>query len=58
MLKSLITISRLLKNVGEAAYARQKWPKERSLHAVNEHLEAILNEADATQVVFQQPVRR
>jgi len=47
-----------LKNVGEAASARQKWPKKRSLHGVNEHFEAIFNAAMATQVVFQQPVKR
>ena len=47
--------SRLLKNVGEAADARQKWPRKRSLPVVNEHFEAIFNAADATQVVFQQP---
>ncbi|MGE0367258.1 MAG: hypothetical protein AB7Q00_16150 [Phycisphaerales bacterium] len=47
--------NRLLKNVGEAADARREWPKKRSLPVVNEHFEAILNAADATQVVFQQP---
>ena len=50
-------ISRLLKNVGEAASARQKWPKKRSSLGVNVHFEAIFNAAMATQVVFQQPVR-
>ena len=52
------TSSRLLKNVFEAADARQKWPKERSLHGVNEHLEAIFNAAVATQIVFQRPARQ
>ena len=42
-----------LKNVGEAASARQKQAKKRSLHAVNEHFEPVFNEALATQVVFQ-----
>jgi hypothetical protein len=53
-------------NVGEAVVARQKWPKKRiapwmaliramqeqlpSLHKVNEHFEAIFNNATATQV--------
>ncbi|MGD9604418.1 MAG: HIRAN domain-containing protein [Dongiaceae bacterium] len=52
-----LSVSRLLKNVGEAADARREWPKKRSLPVVNEHFEAILNAADATQIVFQQPVR-
>ena len=41
-----------LKNVGEAASARQKQAKKRSLHAVNEHFEPVFNEALATQVIF------
>ena len=49
--------SRLLKNISEAAKARQKCPKQRSLHVVNEHFEGIFNEELATQVVFQQPAR-
>ncbi|OLU35570.1 NAD(P)H-binding protein [Pseudomonas sp. PA27(2017)] len=44
-----------LKNVGEAASARQKEAKKRSLQAVNEHFEPAFNAAMATQVVFQQP---
>src|SRR5690606_27077820 len=40
--------SRLLKNVGEAASARQKPVKKRSLRVVNEHLEPIFNAAMAT----------
>src|SRR5690606_32208942 len=43
------------KNVGEAASARQKSAKKRSLHGVNEHFEPTFNAAMATQVVFQQP---
>jgi hypothetical protein len=44
-----------LKNVGEAASARQKQAKKRSLRVVNEHFEPVFNVAMATQVVFQQP---
>lgn len=44
-----------LKNVGEAASARQKEAKKRSLQAVNEHFEPAFNAAMATQIVFQQP---
>jgi hypothetical protein len=44
-----------LKNVGEAASARQKQAKKRSLRVVNEHFEPVFNAAMATQVVFQQP---
>nr|WP_187272754.1 hypothetical protein [Pseudomonas mendocina] len=40
--------NRPLKNVGEAASARQKQPKKRSLRAVNEHFEAVFNAAMAT----------
>ena len=47
--------NRSLKNVGEAASARQKQAKKRSLRAVNEHFEPVFNAAMATQVVFQQP---
>src|SRR3990167_4989715 len=47
--------SRPLKNVGEAAKTRQKWPKKQSLRVVNEHFEAIFNAILATQVVFQRP---
>ncbi len=49
--------SRLLKNVGEAASARQKLAKKRSLQVVNEHFEPIFNAAMATQVVSQQPAQ-
>ncbi|PIA66526.1 hypothetical protein EGJ86_06340 [Pseudomonas sp. o96-267] len=49
--------NRPLKNVGEAGKTRQKQPKKRSLRVVNEHFEAVLNEALPTQVVFQQPVK-
>jgi hypothetical protein len=47
-----------LKNVGEAASARQKQAKKRSLRVVNEHFEPAFNAAMATQVVFQQPASR
>ncbi|PIA69724.1 hypothetical protein CDO35_08645 [Pseudomonas sediminis] len=45
------------KNVGEAASARQKQAKKRSLRVVNEHLtglafQPVFNAAMATQVVF------
>ena len=50
-------ISRPLKNVGEAAEARQKQAKKRSLRVVNEHFESVFNDASATQVVFQQPAK-
>jgi acetoacetyl-CoA synthetase len=46
-----------LKNVGEAASARQKQAKKRSLRAVNEHFEPVFNAAMATQVVFQRPAK-
>jgi hypothetical protein len=45
-----------LKSVGEAASARQKQAKKRSLRVVNEHFEPVFNAAMTTQVVFQQPV--
>jgi hypothetical protein len=51
------TISSLLKNVIEAANARQKQAKKRSLHGVNEHFEFVFNAAVATQIVKQQAVR-
>ncbi|MGP0171568.1 DJ-1/PfpI family protein [Pseudomonas sp. NCHU5208] len=50
-------LNRPLKNVGEAGWPRQKQPKKRSLRAVNEHFEAVFNDGQATQVVFQQPVK-
>src|SRR5690606_7644690 len=40
------------KNVGEAASARRKQAKKRSLRVVNEHFEPVFNAAMATQVVF------
>ena len=46
-----------MKNVGEAAGARQKQAKKRSLRVVNEHFEPVFNAAMATQVVFQQPAK-
>ena len=52
-LPSVIKPKEPLKNVGEAASARQKHAKKRSLHAVNEHFEPVFNEAVATQIVFQ-----
>jgi hypothetical protein len=45
-----------LKSVGEAASARQKQAKKRSLRVVNEQFEPVFNAAMTTQVVFQQPV--
>jgi len=45
--------SRSLKDVGEEGWPRQKQPKKRSLRAVNEHFEAVFNDGQATQVVFQ-----
>jgi hypothetical protein len=53
----MIAANRPLKNVGEAASARQKQAKKRSLRAVNEHFEPVFNAAMATQVVFQQPAK-
>ena len=50
--------NRPLKNVGEAANARQKQAKKRNLRVVNEHFEPVFNAAMATQVVFQQPAKR
>ncbi|WP_322979963.1 hypothetical protein [Pseudomonas sp. C11] len=40
------------KNVIEAASARQKQAKKRSLRVVNEHFERVFNAAMATQIVF------
>src|SRR5690554_1722967 len=57
VLYTTLLISRLLKNVIEAARPRQKWPQKRGVLVVSEHLEAIFNEGLAMQVVFQQPVR-
>jgi len=47
--------SRPLKNVFEAADARQKQAKKRSLCMINEHFESVFNTAAATQIVFQRP---
>jgi hypothetical protein len=41
-------INRPLKNVGEAAKARQKQAKKRNLRAVNEHSEPVFNAELAT----------
>ena len=49
--------SRLLKNVANAADARQNLVKKRSLHVVNEHFETNFNAADASAAVFQHPVK-
>ncbi len=48
--------NRLLKNVFEAADARQKQAKKRSLCLINEHFEPVFNTAAETQIVFQRPV--
>ncbi len=58
MKMSFFLISRPLKNVFEAADARQKQAKKRSLYLINEHSESVFNTAAATQIVFQRPVRR
>jgi predicted component of type VI protein secretion system len=51
-------LNRLLKNVFEAADARQKQAKKRSLCClINEHFEPVFNTAAATQIVFQRPVK-
>ncbi|WP_277373499.1 NERD domain-containing protein [Pseudomonas sp. AA-38] len=47
-----VTLKGASKNVGEAASARQKQAKKRSLRVVNEHFEPVFNAATATQVVF------
>jgi hypothetical protein len=52
------SVNNSLKNVGEAASARQKQARKQSLRAVNEHSEPVFNAAMATQVVFQQLVKR
>ncbi len=46
-----------MKSVFEAADARQKQAKKRSLCMINEHFESVFNTAAATQIVFQRPVR-
>ncbi len=50
-------LDRPLKNVFEAAGARQKQAKERSVCRINAHSEPVFNAAAATQTVFQQPVK-
>ena len=54
-------INSLLKNAFEAADARQKRAKKRSLHVVcrfaTPHFEPVFNAAAATQIVFQQAVK-
>jgi len=47
-LSAALSPCRPLKNVGEAASARQKQPKKRSLRVVNEHFEAVFKAAMAT----------
>jgi hypothetical protein len=49
--------NRALKNVFEAADARQKQAKKRSLCTINEHFELVFNTAAAMQIVFQRPVK-
>ncbi|WP_297324007.1 efflux transporter outer membrane subunit [Nitrosomonas sp.] len=48
-------VSRSLKNVFEAAGNRQKQARNRSLCAINAHLEPVSNTVAATQIVFQRP---
>ncbi|PTQ84821.1 hypothetical protein C8R28_101620 [Nitrosomonas ureae] len=50
------SLNRPLKNVFEAADARQKQAKMRSLCLINEHFEPVFNAAAVTQIVFQRPV--
>ena len=45
-----------LQGVGEAAEARQKQAKKRSVQTVHEHSEPVLNDASATQVALQRSV--
>ncbi|OQW41950.1 MAG: hypothetical protein A4S08_02170 [Proteobacteria bacterium SG_bin4] len=51
-------LNKPLKNVFEAADARQKQAKKRSLCLIDEHFEPVFNAAAATQIVFQRPVSR
>lgn len=51
-------VNRLLRNVFEAADARQKQAKKRRLCRINAHSGAVLNTAAATQIVSPQPVKR
>ena len=46
-----------MKNVFEAADARQKQAKKRSLCLINEHFESVFNTVAATQIVFQRSVK-
>lgn len=48
-----ISTNRLLKNIFEAASARQKQLKKQSLCLLNAHFELVFNAAAATQIVFQ-----
>lgn len=41
-----------LKNVGEAAKARQKLARKRSLYLINEYFELVFNNALATQLII------
>jgi flagellar hook-basal body complex protein FliE len=47
------SFNRLLKNIFEAADARQKQAKKQSLSVINEHFKLVFNTAAATQIVFQ-----
>ncbi|MDC8446158.1 MAG: general secretion pathway protein GspD [Nitrosomonas sp.] len=51
-------VDRLLRNVFEAADARQKQAKKRNLCRINEHSEPAFDAAVATQIVSRQPVQR
>jgi len=57
MLSTQFNVNRPLKNVFEAADARQKQARKRSLCLINEHFEPVFNTAAATQIVFRQPVK-
>ena len=50
-----VSISRPLRNVGEAGKTRQKQVRKRSLGVLNEHSEPVFNAVLPTQVVFQRP---
>jgi len=52
------SFNRSLKNVFEAADARQKQAKKRSLGIINEHFEPVFNTAATTQIVFQRLLGR
>jgi general secretion pathway protein D len=51
-------VNRLLRNVFEAADAKQKQAKKRRLCRINAHSESVLNTAVAMQIVSPQPVKR